>query len=242
MKTQPFSFHLLVLLSIACLTVSCTKESTDSDNSLRILTSPSGQNQTISANIDNNGYTNFNAQTILADGGNPISRYTWSLDLSSNPPAGVTIANGVVNRLGNSAVGLNVGLTSFRVLVSDGSVSKTGEIDLLVTDYTPGYAAIFQQLSNNFQLKDAEANKPYAASLFVTGGTPPYSWKLDETYAGSKGLTNAGMVVDATGGIVRGTSFNSASGSIINFKVVVTDRGGAGDVAIFSPIYSIEVK
>ncbi|MBC8321068.1 MAG: hypothetical protein H8E34_10125 [Bacteroidetes bacterium] len=241
MKTKLLLLISLILMGITIM-FSCKKDSIDPGSSLRILKSPLGQNQSISANIDNAGYTNFNAQTILADGGNPTSRYTWSLDLSSNPPAGVTIANGVINRIGNTINGLKVGTTTFKVTVSDGSVSRTESIDLMVSDYTPGYSAVFQQLSIGFQLKDAEANEPYAASLFAMGGTPPYSWKLDETFAGSKDLTNAGLVVDGTGGIVRCTSFNSASGKVINFKVIVTDKGGAGDIAIYSPVYTIVIK
>ena len=54
---------------------------------------------------------------------------------------------------------------------------------------------------------------------------PPYSWSLDQSYAGSADLTMAGLVVDETGGIVRSTSFNSASGQIIKFKVIVKDKG-----------------
>lgn len=242
MITKRISISLVMLLGIIFFICSCNKDGANPDNSLRILISPTGQYQTVTANIDNAGYTNFNAQTILADGGNPLSRYTWSLELSSSPSAGITIVNGVVNRQGNSSTGLNVGTTTFKVTVSDGSVSRTEAIDLVVTDYTPGFSAVFQQLSDNFQLKDAEANQPYAASLFAMGGTPPYSWKLDATYAGSKDLTNAGLVVDGTGGIVRCTSFNSASGQVINFKVVVTDKGGAGDIAVYSPVYTIKIK
>lgn len=70
----------------------------------------------------------------------------------------------------------------------------------------------------------------------------PYSWKIDDTYSGSKDLTNAGLTVEKTSGIVRGTSFNSASGKIIKFKVIVTDKNGAGEVAVGSPVYTINVK
>ena len=243
MKTKKLINRVLVLLCVVTVLFSCTKdEGSSPSSSLRILKSPMGQNQTISANIDENGYTNFNAQTILADGGNPLSRYTWSLDLSSNPPAGITITNGVINRLGNDATGLKVGKTTFKVTVSDGDATRTEAIDLLVTNYTPGPAAILQQLSSGFTLKDAEANKPYAASLFAMGGTPPYSWSLDQSYAGSADLTMAGLVVDETGGIVRSTSFNSVSGQVIKFKVIVKDKGGSGDVAVYSPVYIINVK
>ncbi len=246
MKTKLFHIGGIILLSLAMLMISCEKDSdSDSNNgnsTLRILKSPTGQYQTLSANIDENGYTNFNAQSVLADGGSPLHNYTWSLDMSSNPPSGVTIEplTGVINRLGHSSTGLSVGTSSFKVTVSDGNATRSEFVTLNVTGYTPGMAAILQQLSTNFQLVDGEANKPYGATLFVTGGTPPYKWHLDNTYAGSADLTAAGLTVEANGGIVTGTIMNSAAGKTINFKVTVTDSNN--DVAVFSPVYTIKVK
>lgn len=239
---------VLVLLACAAISMSSCKIADDDNNgnnggsTLRILNSPTGQHQSITANIDNNGYVNFNPQTILADGGAPLHNYDWSLDLSSNPPAGITIAplTGVINRAGHSSTGLSVGTTTFKVTVSDGSATRTESIDLIVTGYTPGPLAILQQLSSPFELVDGIAEKPYGASLWVTGGTPPYFWKLDNTYAGSSDLTNAGLIVENTAGIVRGTPSASAVGSVINFKVIVTDS--AGDTAIFSPVYTININ
>ena len=220
---------------------SCKKDSSTASN-LKIVTSSAGQNQTITANIDNTGYTNFNVQTIMAEGGSPLHTYTWSLDASSNPPAGITIGplTGVVNRTSTSSTGLSAGTTTFRVKVSDGTSTVTGSVDLLVTSYTPGPAADFQQLSSAFSLKDGDANKAYGASLFAMGGVPPYSWTHDESYAGSVDLTNAGLTVDATAGIVRGTILNSASGTTIHFSVNVTDYTGTG--AVYHPVYTIKVN
>lgn len=246
MKTKLFRIGTLLLFSLTVLLLSCEKDSeSDTNNaasSLRILKSPTGQYQTLSANIDENGYTNFNAQTILADGGSPLHNYTWSLDMSSNPPSGVTIEplTGVINRLGTSSTGLSVGTTSFKVKVSDGSASRTEFVTLNVTGYTPGPAAILQQLSANFQLVDGEASKPYGASLFATGGTPPFKWQLDQSYAGSANLTAAGLTVEPNGGIVTGTIMNSAAGKTINFKVIVSDKNN--DIAAFSPVYTITIK
>ena len=238
MKT---TYLISILLVSIFFISSCKKTSNSSSNSLRLLKSPTGQNQGISANIDNTGFTNFNAQTILADGGNPISCYTWSLDPQTTP-AGITIGlhTGVINRIGNSSTGLTAGTTTVKITVSDGSVQATGLVDLIITSYTPGPAADLQQLSSDFQLKNADANKPYAASLFVMGGTPPYQWKLDNTYSGSVDLTNAGLEVEGTYGIVRSTAFNSSSGKTINFKVIVTDA--TGEIAVYSPVYSITVN
>jgi len=242
MKTRFLILNSLMLLCIILFVSSCEPAADASGSSLRILKSPTGQNQGISANIDNKGYTNFNAQTILADGGNPLHSYTWSLDLSSTPPSGITIEplTGVINRTGTSSTGLKVGTTTFKVTVSDGSATRTESINLVITDYTPGPAAILQQLSSGFQLKAGEANKPYGASLFVMGGTPPYKWALDASYAGSADLTKAGLAVEANGGIVTGTILNSAAASTIKFKVKVTDK--TGTVAAYSPIYTINVN
>jgi hypothetical protein len=244
MKTKLLLMSSLMLLGIMIFMFSCKKGSSNPSGgtSLRILKSPQGQNQGISANIDTNGYTNFNAQTILADGGSPLRNYDWSIEYSPTPPAGITIGaqTGVINRIGTSSTGLKVGTTSFKVTVSDGSATRTETVDLIITNYTPGPAAVLQQLHTGFQLKDGEANKAYGASLFVMGGIPPYSWKLDNTYPGSVDLTNAGLTVDGTGGIVWGSIMNSASGKIIKFKIIVTDK--AGDVAVYSPVYTINVK
>jgi hypothetical protein len=236
MKTNLLIIQALLILGMISIS-SCEK---NSSSTLSILKSPTGQNQGISANIDNKGYTNFNAQTILAEGGSPLRNYTWSLDKSS--PAGITIEplTGVINRIGTTSTGLTVGTTALKVTVSDGSASKTGTVDLKITSYTPGPAAVFQQLSSAFQLMDGTANKAYGASLYAMGGTPPFSWKLDASYAGSVDLTNAGLSIDGTGGIVRGTITNSAAGKTIKFKVVATDK--TGTVAAFSPVYTIVIK
>jgi hypothetical protein len=234
--------NIAAIVTAMVFMVSCKKTTNNSSCSLRILKSPSGQTQSITANIDDGGYTNINAQTLLADGGTPLRSYSWSIENNPVPPPGYIFwpQSGVIDRTsGTASNGLKVGTTKFKVTVSDGSCNKTEEIDLVVTQYTPGPAAVFQQLSSNFQLKNGEANKPYGASLFAMGGTPPYSWQLDETYPGSADVTTAGLSIDATGGIVRGTSLNSASGKNIRFKVIVTDVSGA--VAVYSPVYSIMV-
>lgn len=105
---------------------------------------------------------------------------------------------------------------------------------------SPSPLAVLQQLSSGFQLKSGQANKAYGASLYCMGGTPPYKWKLDPSYAGSADLTNAGLTVEGNGGIVTGTILNSAAGKTIKFKVIVTDN--TGDVAIYSPVYTIAVQ
>jgi hypothetical protein len=236
---------LLPAFVAAALLASCTKEENKSSScTLSILKSPTGQHQSITANIDNNGYTNIAAQTLLASGGTPLRNYNWSVEASPVPPSGYIFwpLSGIIDRTsgGTAANGLTVGTKTFKVKVSDGSCSVTESVDIIVTGYTPGPAAIFQQLSSPFTLKTADANKAYGASLFAMGGTPPYSWALDPTYAGSTDLTAAGLLVDPDGGIVRGTVTSSAAGKTIKFKVKVTDATNA--VAVYSPVYTIVVN
>jgi hypothetical protein len=233
---------LPVLALVTTFAFSCKKKENATTCTLQVLKSPTGQNQSITANIDNVGYTNVDAQTLLADGGAPLHNYTWSLEASPTPPSGYIFwpLSGVIGRSGNTANGLTIGTKTIKVKVSDGTCSATGSVNIIVTGYTPGLAAVFQQLSSNFQLLSGSANKAYGASLFAMGGEPPYKWKLDATYAGSADLTNASLSVDESGGIVRGTILNSAAGKTIKFKVVVTDN--AGDIAAYAPVYTIQVK
>jgi hypothetical protein len=143
---------------------------------------------------------------------------------------------------------------SFTVSVSDGpsigASTATGTVTMNVSTVSsapsngvPGVGcpfAVFQQnLGSSFALDDAYANKPYGATLFVMGGTPPYSWSEDKTYTGRTDLATVGLVLDATHGIVRSTAFNSASGTTVRFRAVVTDH--AGDVAVGTTVYSIRV-
>lgn len=233
---------MIVLASFAACTKKDNNNTTSTaGSSIRIVTGPAGEKQELNANVDDASYLNFNPQTVLADGGSPLHAYTWSIENGSSIPSGIKIAplTGVITYPGTSGSSFSTGTIPIKVKVSDGSSSATGYVNLKVTNYTPGPGAILQQLSVNFQLVNGVANKSYGASLFAMGGTPPYSWSLDETYAGSADLTAAGLTVDGTAGIVRGTIMNSASGKTVKFKVVVTDHTGA--TAVGNPVYSIKI-
>lgn len=227
------SFILMVIFSFSC--ISCEKILNTSTN-LRVLTSPTGQNQTVTANIDDNGVLIFNPQMLMAEGGNPLRNYNWSLVASGNPPASLRIASqtGVMTWNGSSATGLTRGgVTTVQVEVSDGDATKKGSIDIYVSDYSIGPSAILQQLFSPFTLMDGTKGKEYAASLFVMGGVPPYSWHLDETYTDSNDLTMAELSLDNTSGIIRGTVNPNFSGTQIKFRATVTDNNGDSSNGIY---------
>ncbi|MGA8849072.1 MAG: Ig domain-containing protein [Dehalococcoidia bacterium] len=136
--------------------------------------------------------------------------------------------------------------------VSDGTSTATRSVTFVVTTASsapsdgipmPGCPeALFQQWQGvpSFALDDANANKPYGASLFVMGGIPPYSWSEDTSYSGRGDFDLSGLTIDQSSGIVRGTPFDSASGKTLKFRVIVKDS--AGDTAISGPVYTITVK
>lgn len=232
----------LLLLSLGIAFSACKKNSMSS--TLRVLVSPSGQHQSISANLNpQTGYFNFNPQQLMADGGNPFQSYKWSIVQGSGAPVSLSLSQyGVVNwNGGNSAGTLTPGTHTFKVEVSDGSSTKTGDIDFIVTNDQYNPLALFQQLGTPFTLVEAASGKSYGASLYALGGTPPYRWQLDSSYPGSADLSAAGLVLDADAGIVRSAKCNtSASGKTIKFKVVLTDS--KGDIAGGASTYTIQVK
>ncbi|MGD9497834.1 MAG: hypothetical protein AB7Y46_16145, partial [Armatimonadota bacterium] len=128
-------------------------------------------------------------QPLLATGGSPFSGYTWSLASGSSYPPGTTVAflTGVFSGSGN---GLTAGRTyTFDMQVSDGTSTATGTITLEVRPVPANGIVpipVFQQPMGVpvINLPDAQANRPYGASLLVLGGEPPYSWFEDATYPG----------------------------------------------------------
>jgi hypothetical protein len=215
---------------------------------------------TLSACIDTYTKTGYVApETLMAAGGAPLTGYSWSVP--GFPPIGTTVnaftgvfsSNVASSTLYTDLSTVAPGKT-FTVSVSDGpsagASTATGTVTMNVSSVSsapsggvPGvgcpFAVLQQNLGGSFALDDAYANKPYGATLFVMGGTPPYSWAEDKTYTGRTDLATVGLVLDATNGIVRSTAFNSASGTTVRFRAVVTDH--AGDVAPGATVYSIRV-
>jgi hypothetical protein len=159
---------------------------------------------------DGNGHTLntpvywVNPQTLMAQGGSPLSGYTWTLTTGSAFPPGTTVSplTGIFQSNGSRLID---GSYSFSMTVSDGSTTAHATFSFSVTTNSSDPPAVvpFEQLNlSNFALASAQAGFGYGASLYADGGTPPYkNWSL---VAGSGSLP-PGLVIDSARGIVRGT-------------------------------------
>jgi len=228
----------LVLILATLSFVSCEDSLDASSDNLRIL-----PNQVLSANIDASGNMYFMPQMLMAEGGNPFHTYNWSLDVGSNPPSGVSIGaiDGIVTRSSTSSTGFSKGMVTFRVKVSDGDKSRTESVGLNIGNSSISPVADVQQLPvNEFQLMDAKVNSKYCASLFVMGGTPPYTWVMDSEFSPISKMESFGLNVDPIYGIVSGTILNSAPEAELKFKVIIRDS--KGKTALFSPTYKIRIN
>jgi hypothetical protein len=202
--------------------------------------------------VDYQGEVSYlvNPQTLMAYGGSPLSHYTWSKPTGGRfPPIGTMVdPNGVFRGTGGA---LAEGTYTFDVEVSDGSRTATAaftikveKIDLVENPLQASAPlALFQQALGmpTIPLADGIAGQPYAASLYVMGGEPPYSWFVDPAY--QKDLVLSGLTIDMAGGVVRGTISPNMSGQTIKFRVAVQDN--TGSTAESEPgyqIYTINVK
>lgn len=247
---QRFSYAVLLCgVLIALVAAGCGGGGGDADNgtininTLRVLSG-----QVVRAQELTDGSFNVTAQPLLAAGGAPLSGYTWTIASGSAFPPGTTVdaLTGVFKGSGNGLVaGQNY---QFTMQVSDGTRTATGTITLQVAALPAGGIppiAVFQQPMGVpvIRLPNARANAPYAASLQVLGGEPPYSWFEDETWIGRGDFALSGLTVDMARGVVRGTVMNSAAGKTLRFRIVVRDDNG--DVAAtdgVGPIYEIFVQ
>jgi len=198
--------------------------------------------QTVFGYIDSHSnQTYVLPQTLLAVGGDPHNGYSWSC---SSYPAGVTVTagTGVFKSTGGS---LLEGEHQFTMTVSDGTSEASAVVTLTVDKMYPIPAADVQQMNvASFALDEAAANKPYGASVFAQGGTPPYTFTEDINYSDRTDFDASGLVLDANDGIIRGTVDPTASGKTLKFRVYVRDATGQteGGNSGIDPVYSIPVK
>jgi hypothetical protein len=183
------------------------------------------------------------SKSLVAAGGSPFKGYTWS---AKNLPMGTTIwpQTGVFTSNGG-ALNPDMPEMMVEVTVSDGTSSVSAmlpfEMDIN-SDEIGCPQLIFLQWGGvpGTALEDAVANKPYGASLYITGGTPPYSWVEDTSFSGRGDFDLSGLTIDMSSGVVRGTPFNSASGKTLRFRVIVKDSLGLDTNGVV-PIFTITV-
>ena len=170
-----------------------------------------------------------------------MNSYSWALDTASNLPASISIGaiDGIIKKSGTSSDGFIAGNINFKVFVSDGDVTSSEIVRLQITDNKISPVAEVQQLAvNDFQLINGKKSQPYCASLFVKGGTPPYTWAIDSVYPSK--LESYGLSLDPVYGLISGTIPGSASPYILSFKVIIQDS--KGKYAIFDPTYKITIN
>jgi predicted negative regulator of RcsB-dependent stress response len=192
--------------------------------------------------------------TLQAHGGSPLAHYTWSNhSMGRNPPFGTAVDQmGVFKGTGSA---LNEGTYTFDIDVSDGTRIATAAYNVKVIKWPLYYAdgmpkppppmGEFKQPQTfpdvTIPLVDGIAGQPYAASLLVYGGQPPYSWFADSRDQNTFGLS--GLTVDIAGGIVRGTLSPTLSGQTLKFRVVVRDSAGVtARPGQTDTVYTIKVK
>ena len=235
MKPTNLIAQLILALLYLQLT-SCEDPVNDTYGNLRII-----PRQVLYANIDGWGNIYFAPQKLMAEGGNPLNSYTWALDTASKLPASVRIGDvdGIIRNIGTSNDGFAAGYINFKVLISDGDQTSSEVVRLQTSDNKISTVTPVQQLPVvEYQLMNAKINQAYFATLFVKGGTPPYTWAIDSSYTTKLGLY--GLSLDPVYGSISGKVPSSASPYIVSFKVVIRDSKGKN--AMFNPIYKITVN
>lgn len=184
--------------------------------------------------------------TLLAAGGEPLNGYTWKLTDGSYP-SGTTVdpLTGVFKATGGLVA--HTGGT-FTMSCVAGSYSGTKTYRVRAINWGSGFVpwAILQKYDpygvpdSILVLPDAEVGKRYGASLYVSGGTPPYYWSEDLAFAGRTDLASVGLSIHRTNGVIAGTPPSSASGRAVRFRYTVTDADG--DTAVYQPVYTINVR
>ncbi|PYS27333.1 MAG: hypothetical protein DMG11_16750, partial [Acidobacteria bacterium] len=174
------------------------------------------------------GRSAVQAVTLLAQGGSPLSGYTWTLANGSTFPPGTTVdANGVFKSSGGRLI---PGTYSLTMQASDGSRTGTGRFTLVVTEESsapvdgvpmPACPTVVfaQPNARTIALPAARQGAGYGASLYaILGSTTstPLKWSV------SSGQLPPGMTLDQDRGVVRGTPFSSAAGSTYRFRVNIT--------------------
>ena len=196
------------------------------------------QNEHVGAVVDSNGghYSHVIAKQLQAVGGAPLSGYTWTVATGTSLPYPGLIIDPLTGAVhGTPPAGFAVGTYPFSVTVSDGTISKTGPVNLVVTACNSagttgdipsncgipsvldvGTGSIWTMLGGS-----PTAGKGYGYSLWVLGGTPPY-----QNWAVTSGSLPPGLSLDQSRGVGRGTPLSNTAGQTYTFTVSAADSAG----------------
>jgi hypothetical protein len=214
-----------VLTSLCLLLADCGHSATGPNGNGPPLLIPVPDQQGLSGSLNAAcpGGAVVTTQTLIAWGGSPASGYTWTLSSGSSFPAGTTVdpLTGIFHGTGGALV---EGTHSFGMTVSDGSTTANGTFTFVAGFDNSGVcgSAVFEQSHlDQFTLPDAAAGSGYGAALYADGdGALPWTWSL------ATGTLPAGLVVDQSRGVVRGTPASSAAGQTFSFTANLVDHGG----------------
>ncbi len=207
-------------------------------------------NQGTDGNFDPfTGNNTVNGITLMADGGSPLSHYTWYPTTGAVQPLGVILepATGILK---SSGVRNRVTTGLFHVTVSDGSRTANGVVSFVAANgssdpalLNPLGVAVFSQLNlAAFALVNATANRAYGATLYADIGGGGLAAVLPLTWTLVAGSLPEGLALDAATGVVRGNVLSSAAGRNYSFRVQVRDAAGRlANVVGAGPLYTIRV-
>ncbi len=145
------------------------------------------------------------SQTLRATGGAPP--YAWRLESGLLPPGlSLNASTGVISGTPASA-----GTFRFRVRVTDNAGAFASR------EYTVAINNPTVSVETNSPLSGGVVGAGYSQALRATGGTPPYSWRLES------GSLPPGLSLNASTGVISGTP---RSAGTFTFQVRVTDNTG----------------
>ena len=191
--------------------------------------------QAISGVIDSaRTYSCLFAQTALATGGSIISGYSWTITpgrVQPFPTLTITPLQGVISLCSPT---LKLGTYTMYIDVrDDAGTTRSGQVTINLTrtcnsaNINNPCMELLVQNGHSDYLPAGKVGQDYAASIYTTGGVPPYSWKL------ASGNLPPGIVIDAARGVLRGSP--TKDGTYL-FYVRTTDSvGNSSDLMLSDP-------
>jgi hypothetical protein len=156
------------------------------------------------------------SQTIAVTGGTPP--LTFNVESGSLPPG--LLLNNLTGEI--SGTPTTVGIFNFEISVTDSTGCQAFEI-YTISINCPNISITTASLPNG------TSGTPYAETITVVGGTPPY------TFSVANGTLPAGLFLDPTTGLISGPP---TTPGVYNFIISVTDADGCQAFMTYTIIIS----